>query len=328
MQQLAVDVTRAVRGSSTRRFLVAITAATFVPWLLLPFFAPPEGRSPLDLRLLIFVAGAPHVLSTLALYFDPGMRPLVAAKRGRFVYAPIVLLVTVPLLYGLGSTRVVSIAVVAAGGWAAYHFSRQNLGVLSFVYAGRGLPSPTRWERDLLGAVGIVGVIGVVGAASELTGANLVPFGAPLRQLAALAMAAILIAAAPAVWRRRHDALSCLFLVESLLFFAPFLFFGGKAAVPYGVAHGLQYLVFMAFLVAHRPAPTRAPVRALVIAGLAIPALGGLAYHVARQSGVPALIGVLAAATFIHFVMDASIWRLREPVQRRYALERFPFLER
>jgi hypothetical protein len=100
-----------------------------------------------------------------------------------------------------------------------------------------------------------------------------------------------------------------------------------SAVFVYLVAHGLQYLVFMGFVV-RRPGA-----RALRNWLLLVAATGcvGASIDLARLPGRwgwlgPALLGASYGVVIWHFLLDAGVWRLSETFQRGYMAERFDFL--
>jgi hypothetical protein len=120
-----------------------------------------------------------------------------------------------------------------------------------------------------------------------------------------------------------------LVLLTLMLFYLPLFVFEDplSAVFVYLVAHGLQYLVFMGFVV-RRPDPRRLRNWGLLVAATLL--IGGsidLARLPGRWGGVgPALLGASYGLVIWHFLLDAGVWRLRESFQRGYMAERFDFL--
>jgi hypothetical protein len=84
----------------------------------------------------------------------------------------------------------------------------------------------------------------------------------------------------------------------------------------------------MGFVAVGRPNPI-----ASLIMLLGLGTLGGLAFNAAilapDWSGFAygqAAYGAFLGAVMTHFVLDAGLWRLREPFQRRYMRNRFSFV--
>ena len=92
--------------------------------------------------------------------------------------------------------------------------------------------------------------------------------------------------------------------------------------------HGLQYLVFMGVV-----STAKRDTVLSVVALLGIATIGAVLLDMAKDAAaymnspyVLALSGAFYGATMAHFVLDAGIWRLREPFQRRYIRDRFSFV--
>jgi len=124
----------------------------------------------------------------------------------------------------------------------------------------------------------------------------------------------------------RTNWLRLVFFLFGTLFFLPLYAFDDpvSATLGYAIAHGLQYVVFMAFVGADR----RFPIASLIIlAGIAT-IYAAFALWLVNNAAVygSALTGVFIGLVATHFVLDAGIWKLREPFQRRYMREKFNFI--
>ena len=123
--------------------------------------------------------------------------------------------------------------------------------------------------------------------------------------------------------RREFLALGASFFLPTYLFDDPI-----SATMGYAFAHGLQYVVFMGIVSVRRKAPIASLVTLLglsVLGGLLLNAAVG-APDIADLSYGLAIYGVFVGTVMSHFVLDAGIWRLREPFQRGYMRERFSFV--
>jgi len=95
------------------------------------------------------------------------------------------------------------------------------------------------------------------------------------------------------------------------------------------IAHGLQYLLLVGMVAAGKG---RRPDRALRLAAFSTVALiGGLALSVASHlhgaaPAVRCLFGAYLGAVMAHFVIDAGVWRLRDPFPRAFLASRVPSL--
>ncbi len=111
-------------------------------------------------------------------------------------------------------------------------------------------------------------------------------------------------------------------------FFAPVYLFGPIGMVVSGTAHAAQYAVVMAVL-----ATDRRQGRPLFrVAAMLVVATIYLAFFVVLND--PKIVGAwlipaqVAAGLIVmwHYMIDAGLWRLRQPFQRDAVKESFPFL--
>jgi hypothetical protein len=116
-----------------------------------------------------------------------------------------------------------------------------------------------------------------------------------------------------------------------MAFYAPLFVFSDAltAVFMYLTAHGLQYLVFMAW-VTKTPADGRG--RAIALVAVATVA-GGLGVRALQNDAIwseygVTLLGAAYGVTIWHFLLDGGVWRLRDAFPRAYMSERFRFLQR
>jgi hypothetical protein len=114
----------------------------------------------------------------------------------------------------------------------------------------------------------------------------------------------------------------------ALLFFLPVFVFGSPYAAVGGmtVAHGMQYLLLLGLVAAG--SGTRL-VQLATLCNMAL--LGGAALEKASHlhGAAPAarlLFGAYLGAVMAHFVIDAGLWRLRDPFPRAFLARRAPHL--
>jgi hypothetical protein len=94
------------------------------------------------------------------------------------------------------------------------------------------------------------------------------------------------------------------------------------------IAHGLQYLLLVG-LVAGGAVPQGRLVRLGMLANIAL--IGGAALswtshlHNANQA-VRLLFGAYLGVVMAHFVMDAGLWRMRDPLARQFITSQLPYL--
>jgi hypothetical protein len=222
--------------------------------------------------------------------------------------------------------------LVAITCWQLWHYQKQNMGLLSFVAAGTDGISLSIWERRTLGLAAFAGMLGLF----SILQIGLKSLSTELLMLHRIGMAVyclvpivfcIAVVKNPAL---RMNKMRLLFLLFGALFFFPIFVFGDpmSALMGYTVAHGLQYLVFMAFVSGTKPNPVASVIKLVVIA-----TCGGIILEQSRLDpgglALPygqALFGAALGVSMAHFVVDAGIWRLRESFQRSYMRKKFYFI--
>lgn len=125
-------------------------------------------------------------------------------------------------------------------------------------------------------------------------------------------------------------ATSVLFPWPALAFSSPYAALGGMT-----VAHGLQYLVLIGLAAGTRPAAEAGAAKhgSLIRIGLLanIALIGGAALSAASHlhDGGPAarlVFGAYLGIVMAHFVIDAGLWRLRDPLAAAFVTGRLPLL--
>lgn len=130
--------------------------------------------------------------------------------------------------------------------------------------------------------------------------------------------------------RERSAGVGATYLM-ALLFFAPVFVFGSPYAAVGGmtIGHGLQYLVLVGLVAAGRNHGRNRALGPILLFNLAL--FGGILLSTASHlHDAPALgramFGAYLGVTMTHFVIDAGIWRLRDPFPRAFLASRVPFL--
>jgi hypothetical protein len=299
-----------------------------VPWLHRQ--APDSGEA---LRLLValnFIGANFHVAATGWFYTDAEMRTHFRGHPMRYLVMPVLLIAGAAAAFQFVPAALRGWLLFGFLAWQLWHYQKQNVGLASFVAAGTGSGPLSLWERRTLMLSAVAGIlgffslnpIGLPGWMSEF--AWLHRLGGWVYLLSPLALGLCLVKV-PAL---RGSPLRLGFLLLGVVFFLPTYLFDDQtsATLGYAIAHGLQYLVFMAVVAMRRQAVPSL----LLLAGLGT--LGALALNaaiVAPDAGVlggHALYGAFIGTTMAHFVLDAGIWRLREPFQRKYMRDRFFFV--
>ena len=317
------------------RALAALLAVSWLPLLGLPLLATTEWpfRQSLLIGLAVFVGGVAHVASTAALYADADARRLMRSMPGRFVALPtaVLLLTLAAVAWGRllppGTDLVMGLFLVHLV-WLYWHYQRQNWGLLSFAAAGSGqrlprLALPVLMLPPLAGGLATIPPLLVDGLGRPLPTAvqpllpGLHSLGSLVYGVAAVAMLALVL---------RHRSLFsqpwvALFAATSFGFFLPAMLVQqlDHAFWSYAIAHGLQYLLMLCLVSGGARRPGLALV-ALLLAAL----VGG--WGLRRLAGHDALFVAGILLTWVHFLLDAKLWRLRESGPRQYLGQRLGWL--
>jgi len=286
------------------------------------------------------ITGPVHVACTAFFYFDPEFRPVLRESPARCLWSPV--------LVPLAVTSFGVVGAMLAGPWAFfvllafhntwlfYHYQRQNFGLTSFISKHFGtVPLPPSVNTALtLAALG--GILCIFGAppVTALSGSKeplmdiggllgadarvlLRGAGTTIYVLAVLLMIGVLTREK----RLRSNAwvIGALFL--SLGFFLPpVLFTSFQAAfIPLAIAHGAQYLLMMG-IVSGRSSRSWMGVGFFFIACVG----AGVALNAMQTWPWPYALAAFGIVQ-VHFLVDAKVWRLREPRQREIMSDRFDF---
>jgi hypothetical protein len=298
--------------------------------------APSSSASPgRSLGWLLFVGSSVHVAGTGWLYTLPDVRAHARAHPTRYVYAP-------PALVAVAAAAAVVVPSTGFAwlllpyfGWQFLHFQKQNLGMAALVASSRGIAGLKPAERRTLTISGLAGIAALVARPGVLQ-LNIDPGLGQLRAIAVVIFGCAVIAGVCLVGsrpRRDRPPGFCIVYLTSLCFALPvFAFHSAYAAVGgMTIAHGLQYLLLVGLVAAGGP---RGPRRVLRLAALCNVALiGGIALNAAshlHSGGAPArfVFGAYLGVVMAHFVIDAGLWRLRDPFPRRFLSTYVPYLVR
>lgn len=326
---LSVHPSAAVR----RRFFMALLAVTLLPLLGLPLLAQLDlpFRQSFLIGLAVFIGGGGHVASTVYFYADAGARGVMRPMKGRFVALPLaVLALTIVVVIWQGGLSLDNRAVMGIFcvhlAWLYYHYQKQNYGLLAFAAAGSGARLPAHTVNILLLpplAAGLASIPQLLGDGLE----QAPPLAAHLLLLHTAAWVVYGVAAAlmaRLVWQHsqafRRPWVAA-FGLSAFAFYLPALLVPqlDYAFWSYGLAHGFQYLLMVGAVSRGSPMPWRA----LGVAVLAT-AAGGWCMH--RLGGTHALFVCGILLTWVHFVLDAKLWRMSEPGPRQWLRSRFSYL--
>jgi len=319
------------------RFFGLLLAATAVPVIAFTMSDVALPDNPIADQATIwvmFLGSSGHVAASFFFYSDSRMRQhMLGENRGRFLWAPLFLIMGTSALFSSGWPEV-SYAIMFYWIWQTHHYTRQNHGILAFTGKAYGDP-PNELERTAITLSGVGGVLGALTVLAPYRSTFLELYGWHVHQIAlGTYLTGWLIYFVSLVRGRATRSgthwMRTLMPVVLMLFYLPlFVFHDPRLAVgSYAMAHGLQYLVFMSYVAA-------APRESLwyrAIGLVAFVALLGWSLEFLQRPKVfgdyrMAVFGAYLGVVMWHFLLDAGVWRLREPFQRGYMADRFTFLK-
>ena len=300
---------------SERAFFLSLMLATAAPLLWLGFGVPLSHKSTGGLTAalmpVIALTGIGHVGATAFFYFDREAVELISRNRLRFFLYPAIAAGGC-LAASWASSSLWSVVLIAFLAWQFYHYQRQNYGLIAFAAQSSGggkLPRELTWMLNLGAAAAVVRLTSTSEAALVLGIALF--FGSTLMFVELLR----------SLISRRENWLVLTFETLGWLFFLPSLISTDRLIGfwSYAIAHGAQYLIFMVVISGNRR-------RGLI--GLALFALAFAAVFIVfvKLNASGAGFAVYTGLVMGHFMIDAKVWRLREPLQRQIIGERFGFI--
>jgi hypothetical protein len=325
---------RAGRALGPRVWLAGTVAATLGAFAAAIALAPPASAPPArGLAWLLFVGSSVHVASTGWLYTLPEVRGYARRRPARLVLAPAALIVAGAAAAALVPPAALAWCLLPYYGWQFFHFQKQNLGLAALAASSLRIGPLRPAERRAIMTAGGAGIAGLA-AHPGLLQLRIGPGPGWLYGAAEAVFAGAVAAGLGATVTRPGGAGAYRFRIVylvSLGFFAPVFACGSPYAAVGGmtIAHGLQYLLLLGLVAAGN---ARSSGRALRLAALGNVALaGGLALsaashlHGAGPAGRLAF-GAYLGAVMAHFVVDAGLWRLRDPFPRAFLAARAPGL--
>ncbi|MBG87158.1 MAG: hypothetical protein CMO80_09700 [Verrucomicrobiales bacterium] len=314
-------------------FYYALLATTLVPLLALPFLAArnfPFDQS-LLLGLAVFAGGLGHVASTACVYADKSVRELMQPMKLRFYALPIgcVGLTVLASIWGskFPVTQSVYIGVyIIHLFWLHFHYQKQNYGLVAFVAASQGKRIPKVLSNLLLlpALAGVLAIMPSLTREAMQDDSLMRSQEAWMYKVALAAYIAGVVLIGRLVWTHRAEfsrartaiiaAVSCLFFLPAVL-----LNHSNYAFWSYALAHGFQYLLMVFTL-------TKGPkVSFRAVAAFLVSLIGG-GYLLKTLGGNQALLICGILLNWVHFVLDAKLWRMSEPGPRKLIRGRFAFL--
>jgi len=319
-----------------RRWLwatVALTAGAFV----IAVACAPSGSAAPDrgLAWVLFAGSSAHVASTGWLYTLRDVRSYAVSHPWRFIRAPVLLIIAGAAAAATLTPATIPWLLLPFFAWQFFHFTKQNLGMTALAAKTAGAPPLQAAERRALTASALAG-IGALMARPALLQLRVDPRSGALFPLSAAAMAGA-VAAGLILLARRAPAQRprgfCVMYLMGLFFPVPVFVFASPYAAVGGmtIAHGMQYLLLVSLVAAGGPGEAGRALRLAALGNVAL--IGGAVLAVTSHlhSGGPALrlaFGAYLGAVMAHFVVDAGLWRLRDPFPRAFLARRAPYLIR
>jgi hypothetical protein len=274
------------------------------------------------------------VAATGYLFTIRDVRMHAMAHRRRYLFAPACCILLAMVLAGLLRPSQLGWVLLPYFCWQFFHFQKQNIGLVALSAGALSTKGPSAAERRALLLAGCAGILGLA-TRPALLQLTIAPHLGALHTLAiGVYLAALLGGLVALVARPRGEnrPAYCVVSLSSLLFFAPvFLFHSPYAAVAgMTIAHGLQYLVLVGLVASGEP--RRSAGRPFGVAAfLNIALIGGIALSAASHlHGAPTaerlVFGAYLGLVMTHFVVDAGLWRLRDPFPRAFLSARLPYL--
>jgi hypothetical protein len=301
--------------TSQRLFFCSLALATALPLIWLGFGVElfHENKAWITAALLPVIAmtGVGHVGATAFLYFDREFSELIKQNRQRFFVWPMLAAAGCLALFSASDT-VWTIILMGFLSWQLYHYHRQNYGIIAFAAQSVGcrkLPAELNWMLNL----------GVT--AATLRGAFASPVIYDLSIVLYVFSTVMLFKILRALTNARENPLLLVFTILAWAFFLPRLITTDPLVGfwSYAIAHGAQYLIFM-----------------IVISGNCKRSIIGLSVLVLVFASVFVLfsqlntsepgVAIYTGLVMGHFLIDAKVWRLREPLQRNLIQARFAFI--
>ena len=308
---------------SQKIFFYSLVLVTALPVIWLGFglalFRQNDASTQTALLPLIAISGIGHVGATAFFYFDRDFFKLIGENKQRFFLWPAMLALGCLAVFAT-NTAAWTLLVTAFFAWQLYHFQRQNYGLIAFAARSAGLsrlPRELNWMLNF----GVAGAVCNLLRRVELKGAFYSAIAYDLSVALFLASTVLLIKVLLTTPRLRADLPILIFTVLGWMFYLPTLVSTTDLVGywSYAIAHGAQYIIFMIVVSGNRKHGTKALSLFLLLFAAMLLAFD----HLNRSgAGMAAYTGLVMG----HFLIDAKIWRLREPIQGSLIKQRFAFI--
>jgi hypothetical protein len=287
------------------------------------------------LTWLLILGSSVHVAATGYFFTVREVRTHAMEHRGRYLYVPATCIALAALLTAVLRPSQVDWILFPYFCWQFFHFQKQNLGLVAIAAGAVGTSGPSAPERRALMLAGYAGILGLATRPALLQLTITTHIGGLHVAALGLFLTAILggLVALRARPRGANPPGYCVVYLSSLTFFTPvFLFHAPYAAVAgMTIAHGVQYLVLVGLVAGGTSRPAERRFGIAVFLNIAL--IGGIALsaasHLHDGPTVERLVfGAYLGLVMTHFVVDAGLWRLRDPFPRAFLAARLPYLVR
>jgi hypothetical protein len=317
----------------SRGFLVALASLTLLPLVGVPLLLTAASTYGFQLPgtlTLVAITGPMHVAATSFFYFDGEFRAVMRESPLRCFWSVGLVPLAIVVL-GLSGTALIGAWAYLAifvfhNVWLFYHYQRQNFGLISFVSTNVGCGRLSPRVNTTLNLAALGGIIALLGTPGFYPDKEGIVTAEAYQAMRTGGTAIYVLSLCMLIWvfwrepRLRENAWLSGALVLGMGFFLPAVVFQSVALsfLPYAIAHGAQY-IFMMSVVSGRS--SRGWMALLTMAALGV-SLGSVLNMMTPWP----LILIVTGLTQVHFLVDAKVWRLREPRQRAIMNERFDFL--
>ncbi|MGY9006732.1 MAG: hypothetical protein ACKVJQ_11710 [Alphaproteobacteria bacterium] len=328
-------------------FSAAILAATILPIVLIKLATQP-GLLALSVNFLLAVASA-HVFTTFYLLVDRTNARFILDHPVQLIAMPIALFLVGLTVFSMPGNPFFVPMLFILFLQQTWHFGAQNIGVAMFISLAHRKTSITKIEKNFIRMGTICGMFGVLSALypSFMIGPENVPIDETVLAsiwtlhtiggyIAIVLTGGALALMAQAWWKREYFHGAAIFL--SITFLFPMYISDNYmiAVASFTIAHGLQYIIFLAAHSFTNPGTPKNPKWrpwAFIYPPLALLALGGAGHLLwtaapTWKSGQFPLFGlaIILGLTLAHFWVDQFMWRMGNPDRATWIKQSYRFI--
>jgi len=304
-------------------FFWSLALATLIPVIWLgfgvEFLHQNESEIMAALMPIIAITGIGHVGATAYFYTDNDFFELIRQNKRRFFILPI-LAAGGCLAVFLTSALAWTLLLTGFLAWQLYHYQRQNYGLIAFAAQNAGLGRlPAELNRML--NFGVAGAVCNLIRRNDLKGAFASAAAYDLGVALFVVSTVLLIKLLVTTPQLRAALPVVIFTVSGWAFFLPSLVSTNELVGfwSYAIAHGAQYCIFMIVVSGNCK-------RGIVGLSIFVLIFAAMLVTFEHLNGSGAGLAAYTGIVMSHFLIDAKIWRLREPLQHHLIQERFNFI--